>query len=90
MFFGMRKNPFNTKKKSIPIPFVLPNCGGDDVVPKAGTLAAGVFDALNENPVGLVALKLKAGELPPNEGGADKAEFAFRLSAGFAPNIPGD
>lgn len=69
----------------------LPNCGGvDELDPKAGTFAAGVFDALNEKPVfGLAALKLKAGELPPKEGGADKAEFAFSPSAGFAPKIPG-
>lgn len=65
---------------------MLPNCGVVVDDPNAGTLAAGVFDAPNENPVlGLAAEKLNAGELPPNEGGADNAELAFRLSAGFAP-----
>lgn len=46
---------------------------------------------MNENPVlGLAAEKLNAGELPPKEGGADKAAFAFRPSAaGFAPNMFG-
>lgn len=69
---------------------LLPNCGVAEDDPNAGTFAAGGFDALNENPVLGLAVKLKAGELPPKEGGADKAEFAFKPSAGFAPKIPGD
>lgn len=71
---------------------MLPNCGGVDDDPNAGgAFPAGVFDALNENPVlGLAAEKLKAGVLPPKEGGAVKAEFAFKPSAGFAPKSPGD
>lgn len=71
---------------------MLPNCGGeaadDPNVAGALVICCGVVK-LNESAAGLAAaLKLKAGEAPPNEGGAVKAEFA--LSAGFAPKIPDD
>lgn len=72
---------------------MLPNCGGVAAGDPndGGALAAGVLVELKANVAGLalvLVLKLKADEVLPNEGGADKAEFAFRLSAAFDPKIP--
>lgn len=68
--------------------FVLPICGGVNDDLKIGTFGTAAFIALDENPVGsAVAVKLKAGELPSKEGGADEAEYAFRLLAGFSNTL---